>query len=33
VLPYGCSDARTRIAVVDLDGLLDALLDDPAVTR
>jgi predicted GH43/DUF377 family glycosyl hydrolase len=25
VLPYGCSDAFTRIAVVDLDALLDAL--------
>lgn len=25
VLPYGCSDARTRIALVDLDHLLDAL--------
>lgn len=26
VLPYGCSDSRTRIATVDLDGLLGALL-------
>lgn len=25
VLPYGCSDARTRVALVDLDALLDAL--------
>lgn len=25
VLPYGCSDARTRMALVDLDRLLDAL--------
>lgn len=25
VLPYGCSDQRTRIATVDLDALLDAL--------
>ncbi len=25
VLPYGCSDARTRIALVDLDLLLDSL--------
>ena len=25
VLPYGCSDAMTRIALVDLDVLLDAL--------
>ena len=25
VLPYGCSDAMTRIALVDLDRLLDAL--------
>ncbi|MCB2178146.1 MAG: glycoside hydrolase family 130 protein [Actinomycetales bacterium] len=25
VLPYGCSDARARIALVDLDRLLDAL--------
>lgn len=25
VLPYGCSDVRTRFAVVDLDPLLDAL--------
>lgn len=29
VLPYGCSDARTRFAAVDLDPLLDAL-QDPA---
>lgn len=28
VLPYGCSDARTRIALVDLDALLDTLLRD-----
>lgn len=28
VLPYGCSDARTRVALVDLDALLDALLLD-----
>ncbi len=26
VLPYGCSDSRTRIANVDLDALLDALV-------
>ncbi|WP_199224600.1 hypothetical protein [Serinibacter arcticus] len=26
VLPYGCSDRSTRIALVDLDGLLAALL-------
>lgn len=26
VLPYGCSDSRTRIALVDLDGLLSALV-------
>ena len=25
VLPYGCSDSRTRVALVDLDALLDAL--------
>jgi hypothetical protein len=25
VLPYGCSDAMTRIATVDLDRLLDAM--------
>lgn len=27
VLPYGCSDARTRVALVDLDALLGAMLD------
>ncbi|MCG2802266.1 MAG: glycoside hydrolase family 130 protein [Cellulomonas sp.] len=26
VLPYGCSDAQTRIALVDLDGLLGAMV-------
>ncbi|MGN8244910.1 hypothetical protein ACTHAM_002021 [Cellulomonas soli] len=31
VLPYGCADTRTRIALVDLDALLEELLD-PAVT-
>lgn len=29
VLPYGCSDSFTRIALVDLDPLLDALTCDP----
>jgi predicted GH43/DUF377 family glycosyl hydrolase len=29
VLPYGCSDSATRIALVDLDPLLDALTGDP----
>ncbi len=27
VLPYGCSDARTRVALVDLHALLGALLE------
>jgi predicted GH43/DUF377 family glycosyl hydrolase len=31
VLPYGCSDSATRIALVDLDPLLDALTRDPAI--
>jgi predicted GH43/DUF377 family glycosyl hydrolase len=30
VLPYGSSDSSTRIALVDLDPLLDALTYDPA---
>ncbi len=29
VLPYGCSDSATRIALVDLDPLLAALTSDP----
>jgi predicted GH43/DUF377 family glycosyl hydrolase len=29
VLPYGCSDARTRIALVDLDALLESLVAQP----
>lgn len=37
VLPYGCSDTSTRIALVDLDALLEALLGtahtDAAVRR
>lgn len=32
VLPYGCSDARTRIALVDLDALLATLLAAPPQT-
>ena len=31
VLPYGCSDSTTRIALVDLDPLLDALTSNPAI--
>jgi predicted GH43/DUF377 family glycosyl hydrolase len=31
VLPYGCSDSVTRIALVDLDPLLDALTGDPVI--
>ncbi len=30
VLPYGCSDSTTRIAMVDLDALLDELRPAPA---
>ena len=33
VLPYGCSDAFTRIALVDLDPLLDALTRDTDTTE
>ncbi|GAA3796398.1 glycoside hydrolase family 130 protein [Cellulomonas soli] len=31
VLPYGCADTRTRIALVDLDALLDELLGASSV--
>jgi len=31
VLPYGCSDSFTRIALVDLDPLLEALTCDPVI--
>ena len=30
VLPYGCSDSATRIALVEIDPLLAELTDDPA---
>jgi predicted GH43/DUF377 family glycosyl hydrolase len=33
VVPYGCSDATTRIAVVDLDPLLGALTGTPVRTE
>ena len=33
VVPYGCSDATIRIAVVDLDALLDALAGAPVRTE
>jgi predicted GH43/DUF377 family glycosyl hydrolase len=31
VLPYGCSDSFTRIALVELDPLLEALTCDPVI--
>ena len=31
VLPYGCSDAAIRIAVVELDPLIDRLTSDPSL--